>query len=294
MRPSSLARSLIFASFAALALAPAFAEDCPPLAGADAVIAPGTVLLLGELHGTAEMPAAVASLACAATARGLTVAVGLEIPQSEQARIDRYIAGESARDELLAGDFWQREYQDGRSSAAMADLLGALRTLRARSPSLRVVALDVPEPPAERDRAMATRLAAVYDALAPSAPATFVVTLTGNLHNRLTRGNPFDPASESMGYLFRRDRPLASVRSLLLSYADGTAWTCTSAAVADCGERPLQGKPPRDIGIRLGEGSADAPFSGELFLGPIHASLPAVPRPGGTQPAGGEAGNGRR
>src|SRR5690348_2907247 len=50
-------------------------------AGLAALFHPGALIVFGELHGTAESPAFVASAACHAASRGQEVAVGLEIPR---------------------------------------------------------------------------------------------------------------------------------------------------------------------------------------------------------------------
>lgn len=53
-------------SLIVLAGAPARALECEPTPGLDPLLVPGRFVLLGELHGTREMPAAVARIACAA------------------------------------------------------------------------------------------------------------------------------------------------------------------------------------------------------------------------------------
>ncbi|MGV6492816.1 hypothetical protein ACTUVK_003020 [Stenotrophomonas rhizophila] len=91
------------------------------------------LVLVGELHGTVETPALVGELACAAAADATPVTVALEMDPTEQARIDAYLAsaGTAAdRSALLAGRFWTRTMQDGRSSVAMAALIERLRSLR--------------------------------------------------------------------------------------------------------------------------------------------------------------------
>jgi hypothetical protein len=107
------------------------APDCgPPDKGATELLKPGALVLLGEIHGTAEVPLFVGRLACQATAKGLRVRVGLEIPQEEQARIDAFLSAtdaDAAKQSLLQGPFWTRDMQDGRSSEAMLALLTRLR-----------------------------------------------------------------------------------------------------------------------------------------------------------------------
>lgn len=47
--------------------------SCTKIPGSAALLAPGKVVLLGELHGTNESPSFVASLACNAVVAGLDV-----------------------------------------------------------------------------------------------------------------------------------------------------------------------------------------------------------------------------
>lgn len=64
-------------------------------------------------------------LVCLALDRGLDVSVVLEIDFEEQDRLDRYLsAGDDVEPAaLLAGPFWQSDYQDGRRSQAMFQLM---------------------------------------------------------------------------------------------------------------------------------------------------------------------------
>ncbi|WAS91908.1 hypothetical protein [Nannocystis punicea] len=61
-------------------------------------------------------------------AQGRPLVLALEIPTTEQARIDRFLASSgdaAARAELVSGDFWTFPMQDGRRSQATVDLLAA-------------------------------------------------------------------------------------------------------------------------------------------------------------------------
>ena len=98
------------------------------------LIRPGRVLLIGELHGTYEFPALVAGIAASAATKGLGILVGLEIPRSEQGRIDRFLGSDGSPDAIASmteSPFWHRpkEWDDGRSSIAMLNLLCTLRAL---------------------------------------------------------------------------------------------------------------------------------------------------------------------
>ena len=134
------------------------------------------VTLLGDIPGTVETLRAVRALASAALDAGSPVVVAVEVPMTEQARID---AGDL--EGLLEGSFWRRPsaYDDGRSSPAMAELLVDLVRR-----GVTVVAADgpwvgpggsidlasLPEVEADRDEGMARRILA-----APSDAVTLVV-----------------------------------------------------------------------------------------------------------------------
>jgi len=135
-------------------------DDAIP--GSEALTAP--LVLVGEIHGSAEIPAAFGNLVCHALRRRPreTVLVGLEIFSSAQSAIDAFLAsdgGGPARAALLEHDFWRREYQDGRSSGAMLALLDALRGYGAGGGTLAVRALDPPrfDSANDRDAAMAKK-----------------------------------------------------------------------------------------------------------------------------------------
>ncbi|MBJ6762774.1 hypothetical protein JGU66_18575 [Myxococcaceae bacterium JPH2] len=91
--------------------------------GLEPLISPTLTLLIGEQLGSNEMPQSVGDILCQLAETGLPVVLGLSIPATEQARLDAYLASPGApanQDSLLAGRFWQRPYQDGRSSRASA------------------------------------------------------------------------------------------------------------------------------------------------------------------------------
>jgi hypothetical protein len=256
---------------------PALTQEapCPDVPGLDALLRQGTVLLLGEMHGTVESPTFVERVICEALAGGLEVVVGLEVPYQEQSAFDAYLAsrgGADAEQALLATEFWRRDYQDGRSSAAMLDLLRSLRRYLDDDAALRLVLFD--EQTAQRDAAMAARLAAA----AERAPQAFVVALTGNLHARIARGSPWDDSFEPMGLFLKQRLADRQVRSLDVGHAGGHAWICTTAEAAGCGEQTLRGDESRPAGVYLDSG-ASPHYSGRYSVGELHASPPAFPRP---------------
>lgn len=276
------AATVLVSLFVLVAAAPV-AADCPEVPGLAPFLAPGTVLLLGEMHGTEQAPELVHSVACAGLAKGVAVTVGLEIDRADDPAFQEFLRSDgsvAARERLLAAPFWRREFQDGRSSRAMLGLLEGLRGLAGgEGAELRLVLIDRPEPGNERDRAMAERLAEAMDA----RPRDLFVVLTGNIHNRLTRGMPWDDQLEPMAYRLRRLRPEARLVSLDMAYPGGTAWVCFGAAPSDCKAQELKGSPAAEgrTGVELAGEAEGEPYSGRYYVGPLTASEPAVASAGG-------------
>ena len=90
----------------------------------------GSVLVVGELHGTREAPAYFFQMICdlLRTHPAEALIVALEYPSAEQAALDRYLdsSASNADERLLATPFWTREMQDGRSSRAIHELIASL------------------------------------------------------------------------------------------------------------------------------------------------------------------------
>lgn len=244
---------------------------CPrPIDGLAPLIAPGAVLLLGEVHGTAESPRFLGDVACHA-ARRAPVTVALEIPHDEQARLDAFLADPaSSREALLAGPFWG--VRDGRSSVAMLELLERLRAERAAGLDVAVLAFDQgdgPRPPGTRDQGMAARIAAAIEA----SPGRTVLVYAGNVHTRRSRGVRWDPEFEPAGAALAA-RGVALV-SLDVARHGGSFWACVpdQAGRTRCGAHDRDVEPVDRIWyVRL---AALDGYDGEYVVGPTTASPPA-------------------
>jgi len=200
----------------------AAAGECPEEPGLAALLEPGTVLLVGEMHGTEDGPGFVRSVVCHGLARGLPVTVGLEIDRAEEGPLRAYLAsdgGDEAKKALLYSSFWGRDYQDGRSSRSMFRLVDDLRERLTGGADLRLVLIDRPEAPGGRDAAMAEAVAEAAEA----RPGDLLVVLTGNIHNRLTKGMPWNEELEPMGYLLAKRLGPGRLYSLDMAYTGGEA-----------------------------------------------------------------------
>lgn len=255
-------------------IVPTAAADCRPIEGISGVLQPGLVLVLGELHGTQESPAFVADVACHATTAGLAVVVGVELPTAESGRIDAFLNSMGTPEDralVISGERWQSDYQDGRTSLAMLDMLDALRHLQAAGKQVRVVPFDVGGAGGgqARDRGMGNTLAA----LVKSSPSALAVILTGNQHSRITPGRARNVAFEPMTYVMAQQVTDKKLIALDVGYGDGSAWICAPG----CGVSQLSGMyGERSWAIEIGDATRSAGHHGRYFVGRITASPPAA------------------
>lgn len=264
-----------------LATAASSAAPCNPIPGWDQVLAGDEprVIVLGEVHGSNEVPALFADAVCL-TAQTRPVVVAVEQPSVDQAAVDSFIAsdgGEEARLAFLGARMWNIPMKDGRSSEAYFRLFETLRRMRAAGMIESVVvfqpwAFGQRPTPGEYEKAMADTL------LAGATQGATVVALVGNAHAMLTaipRDPPYLPMAAHL--------PSAEVVTLnLVPVGDGETWVCQGQPV-ECGAKPARGAPngkPRGVELsKNGEGA----YSGVLYLGvPTTASPPQpVPDAGG-------------
>ncbi|MCP3164903.1 hypothetical protein [Myxococcus qinghaiensis] len=253
-----------------------------PIIGLGKQAKPGAVLMLGELHGTREVPRFVAQTACQSTVAGIPVTVGLELPLENQGRVDAFLesqGGEEDWQKLMESPFWRSPYPDGRGSEAMANMLEQLRQLRSRGLDVDVVVFDHPKANGQqREDAMAATLIHQVE----STPQRFYVVLSGNIHSRTKKGLPWNKQHRPMGLLLKER--LENVVALDMAYDTGTAWICSvdSKGVRDrldCGVREAKGK---DNGERYFVHTWDSVnsegYHGVFYVGPVNASAPAVQR----------------
>lgn len=269
-RASCALRTAVFGALIACAGAVHAGElaDCTPIAGSAALLAAGRTVLVGEMHGTREVPAALYRMVCSALRRGVPVAVGLEV-NDEDSALSRFMDADdepAAGQHYLATRFWMQG-RDGRASAAMFDTIAALKALRRQGLPMSVFALY--DSRMLSDRKMAERLR--RERLV--RPDALILTFTGNIHNMLETpaGMPL-----TMGTLVADLKPL----SVNLVYSGGSAWSCQDAV---CGVNALPMPPdaPRELWTVVPARYAKV-YNVEVSVGMTTASPPAVER---TEPA---------
>ena len=251
-----------------------------PILGLGKQVKAGGVLLLGEMHGTQEVPRFVAQAACQTAVGGTAVTVGLELPLESQTRIDTFLNSEGAEDDwlkLMEAPFWRSPYPDGRSSEAVANMLEQLRQLRSRGLDVDVFAFDHPKAQGQqREEAMAATVRHQVE----SGLKRFHVILSGNIHTRTKKGLPWDKSFRPMGLLLKE--ALGSVVALDMAYNSGSAWICAVDGKGvkeqlDCGVREAKGRDNGDrFFLHTWDGTNGDGYHGVFYVGAVNASAPAV------------------
>jgi hypothetical protein len=213
--------------------------------------APGQVLVVGETHGSNEIPAYFLDQV-RHMARSHFVTVGLELPgTSAQLRCTN-------RDWRRLPPGWTRENQDGRTSRAMRALICGLRD-RSLSRRVRVVYLADPVRGGDFDARAARRFLE-----ASSGRPSAGLILTGNYHSRNNEG--------SLAWHLRRLG--ADVRTVTVSSASAETWVCAGRP-SSCGVRTSNinfcSRDPADARRIRWHPSPDPRFAWDLCL-----SLPAL------------------
>ena len=253
------------AAAAALAMSP-----CDAPAGTSILLdADRRIIVIGELHGTVEVPAAFAEIVCEAAQRG-PVTVALEMPQAMQPQMDAFLAApdEAAALQALEGtQFLNPRMADGRSSLAMLAMLNRIRAVRAEGLD---VTVHLFQPSARRPAGfeqswyeldMAKALAeGIY-----ARPESRVLVLVGNTHARKTG---IAEISE-VGLPAVAHLPTTEVLTLDVAQQGGAAWNCGP----DCRANPILSTYDASARGVILEADDEA-FDGLLAVGPTTASPP--------------------
>ncbi len=240
------------------------------------------IILVGEMHGTNEIPGFVGGLACSILREGKPLIVGLESPASNQLALNAYMdsdGGEAARAALKSSKFG--EMKDGRSSRAIFGLVESMRQLRRAGAKVAVAGIDisdgaVPEPlfkgepigSGERDAVMAHNI----ESRARVNKDHTILVLAGALHVSRLKGVPWNPGFEPTAYLLQQRFPLYSIAFAFPS--GGSYWTCHRVAGS--------GPSPQGTDIVCGMNTAsqgqaridDGDFNTWVSLGAVSASVP--------------------
>ena len=158
------------------------AAGCAAIEGLDDV-ADARLLVIGEYHGTREIPRFVADVACNWLHANDRLLVGIELHESLSPELEKLFVdgvGLDQAEKVLAPDpFWD-ERRDGRHGRANLDLLIELAELRRAFPGLRVIALH-------RDAEFSERASTRIADYLRKHPDYRGLLLVGNAHARLER-----------------------------------------------------------------------------------------------------------
>jgi len=252
-------------------------SNCGDLPGASALVSRERLnyLLVGEYHGTVEMPQIAADLLCVAAQQKRPVILGLEFTTENQASLEAYLqsdGGTAARERALSAPAWQRP--DGRNSLAVFELLETARRLRAAGHTVGVVAFDLVPTPAV-SRARETALAEALVAARARVPNGLVIALTGAGHAGKTPWSSQTPPFPSTGQLL----PDGETVALTFARPGGRYFGCraaTAEAPGGCAEYDMPAREPvRPRGIEM-DASLREGFEGMYSAGgPYTPARPA-------------------
>jgi len=213
--------------------------SCKPIDGAREMAA-GTskirFLIIGEVHGTNEIPALFGELACE-IARGRSITVALEFPATSAIALNKYLSSNGdaqSRNLLLRSPIWQRSTADGRSSKAMLALIERLRQLRASGAKIRLAGFQPTDVVNLDQHYYELAMASNWSRIADEAPESLNLILVGQIHaiKSPSQQLPFAPAASHL-------KP-ADVLSLRSEPISGEAWNCREEG---CGVHVLSGTP---------------------------------------------------
>lgn len=228
------------------------------------------LVLLGEMHGTREIPRLVTRLAERFSLDG-PVLLALEIHASEHRALADYLdgaGGDQARERLRQRPFWSVPPQrnDGRRSEDMLDLVERMRQLRGQGRDVAILPFDVANGGSggsqPRGRAMAAHLRKAWSAL----PRGRMLVLAGNVHAMRARPAYAPAQMQEPAGAYLQD--LAPV-SIDIGAASGAFWACPDAG---CG-------PVRIIpGMPAGTMDADEAFHCRVVLPRFSVARPVAGR----------------
>jgi hypothetical protein len=266
----------------AFAQATPAATTCDSVPGIERFFAPGGIVMVGEGHGTNEMPAMFARIVCLALQSKQVVAVGLELFPDQREAINTYLASNGdaqARQALLSTKHWTAA-RDGRSSVGYLNLVEQLRVLRQRGEGLTVFCLyedlkSAADFALRGDQIMADRIRKEH----VSRPDALILTFTGNYHSKLKLPESWSQIKAPDGRSLPKPmgEVLADVHpiSIDLESAGGAAWVCLQSG---CGIHEVAEPPQSSAGPlhTIGEPEDNESYTARINVGKVTASIPAA------------------
>jgi erythromycin esterase-like protein len=225
------------------------------------------LLLLGEMHGTREIPQLTGDVV-ERLSRSEPLLLALEIHASEHRSLAAYLHGDGSpaqREALRRRPYWSvpASRNDGRRSEDMLDLVEQVRSLRALGRDVAILPFvnGLPRGAGWRDRAMAACLRHAWNAL----PNGRMLVLTGNVHAMRLRPAYAPPQMQTPMAVDLQDLQPYSID---IAAQAGEYWACPSSG---CGPQPVK---PGAEGGRLDEAEA---YDYRLVLPRFTAARPVAP-----------------
>lgn len=246
-------------------------------------------ILIGEIHGTSEIPPLVAVLVRSLSLKAETV-LCLEIAATEQPRLDAFLASDGGDDAvcaLLSGQHWLMP--DGRASTGYLEMLQLVRHLVQNERRVRVAAIDadhskklslrtkpftqqeIVEFSRKRDEQMATSVQKVV----AEYPVANLVVLVGNVHASVQQGAMWDTEYKPLGWHLKQK--LSELISLNYQSSGGQAWVMNGKGVGGPRDFPGTRRGDKQF-VELYETTTDG-YDGVLYVGRITAAPPAKEQP---------------
>ena len=229
-------------------------------------------LLIGEIHGSVEVPAIFSDIACAASSRPLLI--GVEWPADNQKALDDFLASRdetAARRLLSAAPALHR--LDGRSSRAMTAMMLDIWRLRREGRDIAFWAFDyeiaAPGTSEERER----RMAALLTKGARKHSEALVLALTGLGHADKTGFTSSKPPFASMVQHLPPDESI----SIAMLIPGGQIWACRRAVPDEpetCGAMNITA---RGAILPRGIAAGSPGFDASLSAGSTYTASPSGP-----------------
>lgn len=224
------------------------------------------VIVIGEMHGTTEVPMFVLNLVQQLHTKANPVTVGLEIESNYQKELDVFMK-DGDFNKLIAIDYFKTP--DGRTSVAMGELIKGLRELK----GIQVRCFDIPagtDESLDRDSLMSINLNSAYHHDGQ------MIILTGNLHANLKEGY-WRANFKSAVFRFNTMNSFGDkLISLNTYFGGGTIWNCMRDG---CKERDvhsnseLQKYGTKYIGVYKEVFNG---YSGLIYFDKVTASKPLI------------------
>lgn len=275
--------------------------QCAPLAGSADIArdAEGKILILGELHGTAESSAAVGEFVCSVATEGpVLVAIEWSVSREKELMDAWALPQEAFSEALLAIEEW-RVRKDGWSSVATYNFLMRIHGLKDAGADIDIFPFSGFRNPEEREQFADLRISEQFEALgaknlgeaAARRPYRHVVTLVGDAHASKRLLNFESPPYRAMAMILAETE---NVVSLDLRHSGGAAWNCVLKPGAkfepgkqitpedeECSAHELRGHEGYEGRPEMALWSDDGPppvegFDGYYFVGTISASPPKL------------------